>query len=45
MAPTQSVYGYVPAHVVSLVCAKHGGIVSGDLPPGIPYLEAVIGIK
>mgnify|MGYP003148929095 FL=1 len=40
MAATQTVYGYVPVHVVSLVCAKHGGIVSGDLPPGIPYLSA-----
>ena len=45
MAATQTVYGYVPVHVVVLVCAKHGGIVSGDLPPGIPYLEASIGEK
>ena len=38
--PTETVYGYVPASVVSLVIAKHGGIVEGELPPGIPYLRA-----
>jgi hypothetical protein len=38
--PTNTVYGYVPAERISLVCAKHGGIVSGDLPAGIPYIEA-----
>ena len=38
--PTQSVYGWVPAAQITLVVAKHGGIVSGELPPGIPYLTA-----
>jgi hypothetical protein len=38
--PTTTVYGYVPSDRVSLICAKHGGIVSGELPPGIPYLIA-----
>ena len=38
--PTDSVYPYVPANQISLVCVKHGGIVSGELPAGIPYLEA-----
>tara|TARA_Y100000296_G_C5169696_1_gene256620 strand:- start:939 stop:1244 length:306 start_codon:yes stop_codon:yes gene_type:complete len=38
--PTCTVYAYVPASTVSLVLAKHGGIVSGDLPAGIPYLSA-----
>ena len=38
--PTETVYGYVPVTTVSLVIAKHGGIVSGELPPGIPYLPA-----
>ena len=38
--PTETVYAYVPTQTVSLVCAKHGGIVSGELPPGIPYLRA-----
>ena len=34
--PTQTVYGWVPTTVVALVCAKHGGIVEGALPPGVP---------
>ena len=38
--PTETVYGYVPATQITLVVAKHGGIVSGELPPGIPYLTA-----
>ena len=38
--PTQSVYPYVPASVVSLVIAKHGGIVSGEAPPGVAHLKA-----
>lgn len=39
-APCDTVYPYVPSDKVSLVIAKHGGIVSGELPPGIPYLRA-----
>jgi hypothetical protein len=39
-APCNTVYGYVPIQVIVDVCAKHGGIVEGKLPPGIPYLEA-----
>ena len=38
--PTGSVYGWVPSQVVTNVIAKHGGIVSGELPPGIPFLSA-----
>ena len=38
--PCNTVYGWVPAHVVTAVCAKHGGVVSGELPAGIPYLSA-----
>ena len=38
---TETVYGWVPSQVVLDVLAKHGGVVSGDLPPGIVYLEAV----
>ena len=38
--PTETVYPYVPASVVSLVIAKHGGMVEGELPAGIPYLRA-----
>ena len=38
--PTETVYPYVPAPVVTLVIAKHGGMVEGELPAGIPYLRA-----
>ena len=38
--PCGTVYPYVPAPIVSLVIAKHGGMVDGELPPGIPYLRA-----
>ena len=40
MRPTETVYAYVPSSLVSLVIAKHGGIVEGELPAGIPYLRA-----
>ncbi len=39
--PTDTVYAYVPVPVVTLVLAKHGGIIDGELPPGIPYLRAI----
>ena len=38
---TGTVYGYVPIQVIINVCVKHGGIVSGVLPNGIPYLETI----
>ena len=38
--PTSTVYGYVPSERISLVCAKHGGIVSGELPVGVAYIGA-----
>ena len=31
--PTESVYPYTPASVILTVIAKHGGMVSGELPP------------
>lgn len=31
--PTESVYPYTPASVILAVIAKHGGMVSGELPP------------
>jgi len=40
-AYTNTVYGFVPVQVIVDVCAKHGGIVTGDLPPGVVYLEKV----
>ena len=36
---TGTVYGFVPVQIVVDVCAKHGGVVSGDLPNGVAYLE------
>ena len=38
--PTQSVYPYVPVSVVSLVLAKHGGMVGGEVPAGVAALRA-----
>jgi len=37
--PTESVYPYVPVSVVSLVLAKHGGMVGGEVPPGVAPLR------
>ena len=37
--PTGTVYGYVPVQVVVNVIAKHGGMVEGEVPAGIPVLR------
>tara|TARA_R110002020_G_scaffold409446_1_gene619195 strand:- start:929 stop:1234 length:306 start_codon:yes stop_codon:yes gene_type:complete len=39
--PTTTVYGWVPSERVALVIAKHGGMVSGELPPGVAELRSV----
>ena len=31
--PTETVYGWVPAHIVRKMIAAHGGIASGECPP------------
>ena len=36
---TRTVYPFVPVQVIVDVCAKHGGVVAGDLPPGVIYLR------
>jgi hypothetical protein len=36
--PTKTVYPYVPSTIVSLVIAKHGGMIDGELPEGVPKL-------
>jgi hypothetical protein len=36
---TNTVYPYVPRQVIVDVICKHGGIISGQLPAGIPYLR------
>jgi len=38
--PTDTVYAYVPVDIVTLVIAKHGGMVSGEVPPGVIVLPA-----
>jgi len=38
--PTGTVYGYVPIQVVVNVIAKHGGMVEGEVPAGMPKLRA-----
>ena len=35
-APTETVYGYVPVSDVYLLISKHGGVVSGEVPLGVP---------
>ena len=37
--PTETVYGWVPCSIVSLLIAKHGGMVEGELPEGVPVLK------
>lgn len=36
--PTETVYGYVPSERVGLVIAKHGGMIAGEVPAGVPRL-------
>ena len=37
---TDTVYGFVPVQVVTNIIAKHGGMVEGEVPPGVPTLWA-----
>ena len=37
---TDTVYGYVPVQVVTNIIVKHGGMVEGEVPPGVPILWA-----
>lgn len=37
---TNTVYGYVPVGIVTTVIAKHGGLVEGEVPPGVAPLKA-----
>ena len=39
--PTDTVYGYVPADVVTNVIVKHGGMVEGEVPPGVIPTKAL----
>ena len=33
--PTNTVYGYVPVDIVTNVIVKHGGLIAGQVPPGV----------
>jgi len=33
--PTETVYAYVPSNIVRSVIEKHGGMVEGEVPPGV----------
>ena len=39
--PCDTVYAWVPVEIVNLLIAKHGGAVSGTVPPGVILLPAV----
>ena len=39
--PTDTVYGWVPVRIVTNVIAKHGGMVSGEVPRGVIPLEGM----
>ena len=34
--PRKTCYGYVPVDTVYLLLTKHGGVVSGEVPKGVP---------
>jgi len=38
--PQGTVYGYVPVDVVTTVIVKHGGMVEGEVPPGVIPIRA-----
>ena len=38
--PTDTVYAYVPVELVTNVIVKHGGMVSGEVPPGVIAVPA-----
>ena len=37
--PINSVYAYVPVETVFLVISKHGGMLEGEVPPGVPHYK------
>ena len=38
--PTGTVYAYVPVESVTNVRVKHGGMISGEGPPGVSAIQA-----
>ena len=39
--PTDAIYAYVPVDVVTNVLVKHGGMVEGEVPPGVIAITPV----
>ena len=39
--PTETVYGYVPVNTIYLIITKHGGMVRGTVPSGVPVYEHI----
>lgn len=39
--PRKIVYGYVPVELVSRIIAIHGGMVQGEVPPGVNPVWAI----
>ena len=39
--PTGTIYAYVPVELVTNVIIKHGGMVSGEVPPGVIPVPSV----
>ena len=39
--PTESIYPYIPVDVVTTVIVKHGGMVEGEVPPGVIAVPAL----
>ena len=44
LKPTDTVYGYVPVERVTEVIVKHGGMVEGEVPPGVIPVEPLEGV-
>ena len=40
--PTNTVYGYVPVDIVTNVIVKHGGMVEGQVPPGVIAVVPIV---
>ena len=40
--PTDTVYAYVPVDVVTTVIVKHGGMIEGEVPPGVIAIPPVV---
>ncbi len=40
-ALTDTVYGYVPCSVVYLLLTKHGGVLEGEVPLGVPVYGGI----